>query len=121
MSPVLLLPTLLVRVAKIQSLNLQLCDHDFSVSGFQRIITHRAGSRQSDVNDGSPALQFMVPVAMKKIRGADRNTGGARFYECKPCVIIDSVVGQKYFLAAAAPHVQGGEVVQSSAGGNSSE
>ena len=77
MSPVLLLPTLLVRVAKIQSLNLQLCDHDFSVSDFQRIITHRAGSRQSDVNDGSPALQFMVPVAMKKIRGADRNTGGA--------------------------------------------
>ena len=122
MSPVLLLPTLSSESREDSKVfNLRLYDHDFSVSGFQRIITHRAGRCESDVNDGSPAFQFVVSVAMKKIRRADGDTSCPRFYECKPGVIIDDIVGQKYFLAAAAPHVQGGEIVQSAGGSDSSE
>lgn len=116
----MLLPTVR-ETAKTPSLNLRWCDHDFSVSGFQRIIAHRAGSRQSDVNDGSPAFQFVVSVTMKKIRRADGNTGCGRLDECKPGVIIDGIVSQKYFLAAAAAHVQGGEIIQSAGGSDSSK
>ena len=57
------------------------------------------------MNDGSPAFQFVVSVAMKKIRRANRNTGGSGFDSGKPSMIIDGLVGQKYFLAAAAAHV----------------
>ena len=91
------------------------------MSGFQRIIAHRAGSSESNVNDGSPALQFVVSVTMKKIGRTDRNTGGARLDEREAGVIIDGIVGQKYFLAAAAPHVQRGEIIQSTGGGDSGE
>ena len=73
------------------------------------------------MNDGRPALQFVVPVAMKKIRRANGNTGGRGFDGGKPRVIIDGIVGQKYFLAAAAAHVQRGEIVQSTGGRNASE
>jgi hypothetical protein len=36
-------------------------------------------------------------------------------------VIIDGIVGQKYFLAAAPAHVQRGEIVQSTGRGNASK
>ena len=91
------------------------------MSGLQRIITHRPGRCESDVNDGSPALQFVVSVAMKKIRRANRNTGGRGFDGGKTRVIVDGIVGQKYFLAAAAPHIQRGEIVQGTGGRNPSE
>ena len=87
----------------------------------QRIIAYRAASRESDVNDGSPALQFVVTVTMKKIRGANGNTGCTGLDEREAGVIIDGIVGQKYFLAAAAPHVQGGEIIQSAGGSDASE
>ena len=121
MSSVLLLPKRSVRLAKSASFHLRLGDRDFSVSSFQRIIAHRAGSRQSDVNDGSPALQLVVSVTMKKIRRADGNTGGTGLDEREAGVVIDGIVGQKYFLAAAAPHVQGGEIIQSAGGSDASE
>ena len=91
------------------------------MSCFQRIVAYRASSGETDVNDGSPALQFVVTVTMEKIGGADGNTGGTCLDEREAGVIIDDVVGQKYFLAAAAPHVQGRKIVQSAGGGDSSE
>jgi hypothetical protein len=91
------------------------------VNGPQRIIANCAGSRESNVNDGSPTLQFVVSVTMKNIGRANGNTRRTRFDERKTGVIINGVIGQKYFLAAAAPHVQRGEVVQSTGGRNSSE
>ena len=107
------------RVSK--KFKLRLCDHDSSVSGLQRIIARRAGSRQSDVNDGGPAFQFVVSVTMKNIGGTDGDTGGTYLDERKPGVIIDGIVGQKYFLAAAAAHVQRREIVQSTGRSNASE
>jgi len=91
------------------------------MSGLQSIVAHRAGSRQSDVYDGGPALQFVVPVTMKKTGSADGNTGSTRLDGGEAGVIIDGIVGQKYFLAAAAPHVQRGEIVQSTGRSNASE
>ena len=73
------------------------------------------------MNDGSPALQFVVSVTMKKIGGANGNAGGPYLDEREGGVIIDGIVGQKYFLAAAASHVQRGEIVQSSGRSNASE
>jgi len=87
----------------------------------QRIIAYRAASRESDVNDGSPALQFVVSVTMKEIRRADGNAGCTRLDERKSGVIVHRLVGQKYFLAAAASHVQRGEIIQSTGGGNAGE
>jgi hypothetical protein len=58
---------------------------------------------------------------MKKIRRADGNTGCTRLDERKPGMIIHGLVGQKYFLAAASAHIQSGEIIQSTSGGNSSE
>ena len=91
------------------------------MSCFQRIVAHCASSGESDVNDGSPALQFVVPVTMKKIGRADGNTGCTGLDEREAGVIIDDIVGQKYFLAATAPHVQRGEIIQSAGGSDSSE
>src|ERR1700688_3004737 len=105
----------------LQNFKLRLRDHNSAVGGFQGIIVHRAGSRESDVNNGSPALQFMVSVTMKKIGRADGNTGSTRLDGREPGVIIDGIVGQKYFLAAAASHVQRGEIVQSTGRSNASE
>jgi hypothetical protein len=90
----------------LQNFKLRLRNHNSAVNGLQRIIANCAGSRKSNVNDGSPALQFVVPVAMKKIRCANGNTGGRGFDGGKPRVIIDCIVGQKYFLAAAPAHVE---------------
>jgi len=63
----------------------------------------------------------VVSVTMKKIRPADGNTGGTGLDEREAGVIIDDIVGQKYFLAATAPHVQRGEIIQSAGGSDSSE
>ena len=105
----------------LQNSKLRLRAGDSPVRGLQRIIAHRAGGRESDVNDGSPALQFVVSVTVKKIGGANGNTGGTRLDERKPSVIIHGIVGQKYFLSAAPSHIQRGEIVQSAGGGDSSE
>src|ERR1700675_661128 len=97
----------------LQNFNLRLRDHNSPLNGLQRIITNCAGRRESNVNDGSPTFQFVMPVAMKNIGRADGNTSRPRLDERKPCVIINRLIGQKYFLAAAAPHIQRGEIVQS--------
>src|ERR1700684_4109676 len=89
--------------------------------GLQGIITHRSSSCESNVNDGGPAFQFVVAIAMEKIRGANGNAGGGGFDNGEAGVIIDDIVGQKYFLTPAPPHIQCGEIVQSTCGGNASE
>jgi hypothetical protein len=58
------------------------------------------------MNDGSPALQFVVPATMKKIGGANGDNSCTGLDEREPGVIIHGMVGQKYFLASAASHVQ---------------
>src|ERR1700730_12322526 len=105
----------------LQNFNLRLRDHNSPLNGLQRIITNCAGRRESNVNDGIPALQFVMSVAMKNIGRANGNTRRTRFHKRKPGVIIHGVIGQKYFLAAAAPHVERGEVVQSTCGRDSSK
>ena len=95
-----------MKICSLAELILWLCSGGCWVSGLQRIITHRAGGCEPDVNDGGPALQFVVSAAVKKIRCANGNTGGRGFDGGKPRVIIDCIVGQKYFLAAAPAHVE---------------
>jgi hypothetical protein len=58
---------------------------------------------------------------MEKKRGANGNAGGGGFDSGEAGVIIDDIVGQKYFLTPAPPHIQCGEIVQSTCGGNASE
>jgi hypothetical protein len=73
------------------------------------------------VNDGTPALQFVVSGTMKNIGRAHRNTRCTRFDQRKTGVIINGIIGQKYFLATAPSHIQRGKVVQSTGGRNASE
>ena len=70
------------------------------VRGLQRIISNRSAGGQTNVHDGGPAFQFVVAVAMKKIRCADGNAGAGRFDGRKTRMIIHHVIGQKNFLAA---------------------
>ncbi len=89
---------------------------DLKVGGLKRIVSNRSGARQSDMHERGPALELMVAVAMEKIRGADGKAGSAGFNESKAGVIVHGFIGEKNFLAAAAPHVESGEIVRCARG-----
>jgi hypothetical protein len=57
------------------------------------------------MNERSPAFQFVMAIAMKQVgsRNGDASSGGLNGGKCG--VIVYGVVGQKYFLAAAAAHI----------------
>ena len=86
------------------------------MGGFETVIANRSAAGDADVHDGCPTLKFVVVVAMEKISGADGHASGAGFDEGKTGVIVDGVVGQKNFLAAAAAHVERREVVEGAGG-----
>ena len=82
------------------------------MGGLKTIISDCAGSGQSDVDDGGPALKLVVAVMMKEVRGANGDASAGRFDCGERGVMVYGVVGEKNFLAAAAAHVECGEVIQ---------
>ena len=83
------------------------------MGGLQTIISHGSGSSQAGVDDGRPAFQAMVMVAMKNIREANGGHAGGGFDGSESGVVVDNVVGEQRLIAAAAAKVQCGEVVES--------
>ncbi len=83
------------------------------MGGLQTIISHGSGSSQAGVDDGRPAFQAMVMVAMKNIREANGGHAGGGFDGSESGVVVDDIVGEQRLIAAAAAKVQCGEVVES--------
>ena len=76
------------------------------VSSLEAVIAHRSGRCQTNMHDGSPALEFVVAVAVKKIRGADGRASGGGFDRGKRGVVVYDIVGQQDFLASSSAHVE---------------
>lgn len=75
------------------------------MSGFQAIIPHCTGCREAGMDDGGPALKPVVMVVMEQIGNADGEGGGAGFDRSEGGMIIDDIVGQKNFVAAATAKI----------------
>ena len=83
------------------------------MNGLQTIISHGAGSSQAGVHDRGPAFQAMVMGAVKEVGDADGCNGGGSFEGGESAVIVDNVVGEQRFIAAATAKIQSGEVIKS--------
>jgi len=70
------------------------------------------------VDDGGPAFQAMVLVAMKKVRDADGGNCSGGFDGGESGVIVDHDVGEQCFIAAAAAKIQCREVIESAGSAN---
>ncbi len=83
------------------------------MSGLQAIISHGSGSSKAGVDDGGPAFQPMFMVAVEEVGDGNGccSGGGLDGGECG--VIVDNVVGEQRFVAAAAAEVERGEVIES--------
>jgi len=84
------------------------------MSRLQTIISHGAGCGEADVNDRRPPLERVMAIVVEQIRHADGCGCPRRFDHSERRVIIDDVVGQQDFLAAAATHVQRREIIERS-------
>ena len=62
--------------------------------------------------DRRPAFELVVVIVMKNVRNPDGEAGAARFDGREGGVIIDYVVGEQSFVAAAAAEIQGREIVE---------
>ena len=82
------------------------------MGGLKAIITDGPGCSRTKVDERGPALQFVVAETMKEVGSADGGAGGGDFDERKGGVVIDDIVGEQDFVAAAAAHVERGEVVE---------
>ena len=65
------------------------------------------------MHDRGPAFQAMVMGAVKEVGDADGCNGGGSFDGGESAVIVDNVVGEQSFIAAAAAKIQSGEVIES--------
>jgi len=91
------------------------------MSGLQTIISHGPGSGEAGVDDGGPVLQAMVMGTVKEVGDADGGDGGGSFDGGESGVIVDNVVAEQRFIAAAAAKVQSGEVIESAGSSDGGE
>ena len=88
---------------------------------FQRIVANRAAHRDSRMNRGSPALQAVVPGAMKDVGDADRSCRSRHLDPRKKRMIIHNGVRQENFIDAAAAEIECRSVVQGAPRANARE
>ncbi|SRR6266478_2239781 len=89
------------------------------MSGLQAIISHGSGSSKAGVDDRSPAFQAMVMGAVKEVGDANGGNRGSGFDGSESGVVVDNVVGEQRFIAAAAAEVESGEVIESAGSADS--
>ena len=71
--------------------------------------------------DRRPAFELVVVIVMKNVRNADGEARSAGFDGSEGGVIVDQIVGQQGFVAAAATEIQGGEIVEGAGGAYAGE
>src|SRR5882757_7525168 len=76
------------------------------MGGLEAVVTHGTCGGESDVDEGSPALEFVVAVAVEQIRYADRGGGTGGFDRRESRMVVDNLVGQQDFLAPTMAHVE---------------
>src|ERR1700716_2780410 len=91
------------------------------MGGLEAVIAHGTCGGESEVNEGGPALEFVVAVAMEQVRYADRGGGTGGFYSREGRVVVDHVVGQQDFLAPAMAHVERRKIVEGARSAHTSE
>jgi hypothetical protein len=87
------------------------------MGGLEAVVAHGAGGGKSDVDDGGPALEFVMAIVVEQIGNADGGSSAGCFDDCESRMIIDDVVGEQNFLAAAATHIQGREIIECTGSG----
>ncbi len=87
------------------------------MGGFEAVVADGAGGGKSDVDDRGPALEFVMAVVVEQVGNADGRCGAGCFDGCESRMIIDDVVGEENFLAAAATHIEGREIVERTGSG----
>ena len=87
------------------------------MGGLEAVIADSAGGGKSDVDDGGPTLEFVVAVMVEQIGNADGCSGAGSLDGCESRMIVDDVVGEQNFLAAAATHIQGREIIERTGSG----
>ena len=88
---------------------------------FQAVVANSASGGEADVEERGPALEFVMIVAVKEVRSPNGDAGRGSFDGGESGVIVDDVVGEEDFLAAAAAHVESGEVVEGARGADAGE
>lgn len=89
--------------------------------GDEAVVAHCAGRGKADVDDGGPALELVMMIAVKEIGSADGRSNRSSFDADEGSVIVHHIVGEKNLLATAAAHVERGEVVEGPRGGEGGE
>ena len=74
----------------------------------QRVVADRSSHGDSRMNRGSPALQAMMPGAVKNVRDTDRGCRGRDFDPREERVIIHDRIGKEGFVDAATAEVERG-------------
>ena len=82
------------------------------MSSLERIVSDGAPGSQTGMHDGGPAFQAVVMVTMKQVGQANGRRSSTGFNGREGRVIINNIVGEKNFIAAAPPEIQCGRVVQ---------
>jgi len=88
---------------------------------FRIVVADRSAHRDACVDRGRPALQPVMPGAVKDVGDAHRGAGRRHFDYGKQCVIIHDAVGQQGFVDSAMSQVKRGGVVQPAPGTHGSE
>lgn len=89
--------------------------------GLETVVAHGAGGREPDVDDRSRAFEFVMAVMMEQVGDADRRARAGGFDDGERGVIIDDVVGEQDFLAAATAHVERGKIIERARGADAGE
>ena len=87
----------------------------------QTIISNCAARRQSNMHDGRPALQLVMPIMMEQIRRSNGNACRRCFDRGEGDVIVNDVVRQKNLLPASTAHIQRREIIERARGPDSCE
>jgi hypothetical protein len=78
----------------------------------QTIISHGPGCRHPYVQDGSPALQFVMAVAVKQVRNGNRGACSRGFNRCERSMIVHYIVRQQNPLPPATPEIQRRKIIK---------
>src|SRR5436305_15173009 len=79
---------------------------------FQSVVSGGAESRNADVCDGNPALDFVMTSTMHPVGESNGCGAGSGFYAGETCRVVHHIVWKQNFLATASLHVARGGVVQ---------
>jgi len=64
------------------------------------------------MHNGNPALQFVVPVPVKQIGGADGHCCSRCLDGRESRVVVHGIIIQENFLPSTPPHVQRGKIIR---------